>query len=92
MLTLFQSQPLWKQVTTGNGHAAFKHEITGVVIGFQNHGGSIMNPKHVVALREGVQTHLNILCNDIFKYTSNNWKSAPDYKASLTRYRKIENL
>ncbi len=92
MLALFQSQPLWKQIPTGSGHATFKHQITGVVIGFQAHGSSTLNPKHVVALRDCVQTHLNILCNDIFKYTSNNWKSAPDYNASLIRYRKIENL
>jgi hypothetical protein len=91
MLTLFQSQPLWKQIPTGSGHATFKHQLTGVVVGFQSHGNSTMKPKQVVALRDCVQIHLNKLCNEIFKYKSKNWKSEPDYNDSLLRYKKIEN-
>jgi len=89
MLTLFKSQPLWGQIPTGSGHATFKHRLTGVVVGFQAHGNSTMSPKLVVALRDCVQTHLNMLCNEIFKYQSYNWKSEPDYNASLLRYKKL---
>ncbi len=86
----FQSCPLWKRSGQSNGHATYKHSITRVVVGWQAHSGghnsSCVPESQAKELRDRLQYHINILGNEIFKYTINNWKNQPDYNHSLTNY------
>lgn len=77
---IFKNCPLWEEQDTKSGHVKFKHKITQIVIGYQNHGGPTMDPGGADQLLNNVQTHLNIMCNDIFHYTVGNWKTEPNYQ------------
>lgn len=77
--SIFKNSLLWDEEETKNGHVKFKHRITQIVIGYQNHGGSTMDPGGVDTLTKLLQEHLNILANDIFKYTVNHWKEEPNW-------------
>ncbi|CDR33750.1 hypothetical protein [Criblamydia sequanensis] len=72
------------------GHRKVRHEVTRVLVKCQAHS----NKKNTVVykdireqVKKQVQTHLNILCNDIFGYTVNHSKQEPDYNQSLQNYR-----
>lgn len=76
---IFSNCPLWEEEKTKSGHVKFKHKITQVVIGYQNHGDSKLDPGGAVTLLDEVQKHLNILCNRIFMYERNHWKYEPNW-------------
>ena len=78
--SIFSNCPLWEEEKTKSGHVKFKHKITQVVIGYQNHGDSKMDPGGVVAILEAVQNHLNILSNKIFQFERNHWKTEPNWE------------
>lgn len=82
---IFSNCPLWEEEMTKSGHVKFKHKITQVVIGYQNHGDAELDPGGVVSLLKEVQRHLNILCNDIFNYQRNNWKYEPNWAEAEQR-------
>lgn len=77
---------LWQQATTRNGHVKFTHKITRVVVGFQAHGSNTIDPNGAEDLMNELQRHVNILGNDIFKFTVRNWKTVPDFNHALTSY------
>lgn len=79
---------LWKSKGQATGHRAFRHEITGIVIGYEGHGPKEICGSHLEGLHTNLQTHLNILCNDIFAYNTKNWKTPPNYPESVARYNK----
>jgi hypothetical protein len=92
MLSIFENSVVWERGKSGDGHATFKNALTGVVIGFQAHGkDNTLKPGQVVQLRDGIQGHLNILCNEVFQYTNKNWKAEPDYEKSLKNYKNWKN-
>ena len=78
--SIFSNCPLWEEEKTKSGHVKFKHKITQIVIGYQNHGDSKMDPGGVVELIEAVQNHLNILSNKIFEFERNHWKTEPNWE------------
>lgn len=80
--SIFKNSPLWDEEETKNGHVKFKHRITQIVIGYQNHGGPTMDAGGVDTLTKLLQDHLNILANNIFQFTANHWKQQPDWPAS----------
>ncbi len=85
--TIFSNCPLWIEAKTGDGHVKFQHRLTGVVIGYQAHGGENMDPGGAEALKNRIQDHVNMLGNDIFGYTSSNWQAEPDYDQAAKRFR-----
>lgn len=79
------SSILWAS-KDASGHRKLKNRITGVVIEYKNHdkkGG--IDPGAILTILNQVQTHLNILCNDVFCYTKRHWKTVPDYEAAAKR-------
>ncbi len=86
--SIFKNCPLWEECETKNGHVKFKHTITQTVIGYQNHGGATMDPGGADQLLDNVQTHINILSNEIFGFTVSNWKSEPNYQKAEVHLRK----
>ena len=78
--SIFSNCPLWEEEKTKSGHVKFKHKITQIVIGYQNHGDSKMDAGGVVELIEAVQNHLNILSNKIFEFERNHWKTEPNWE------------
>ncbi|MBS0635135.1 MAG: hypothetical protein JSR37_06705 [Verrucomicrobia bacterium] len=82
---VFKGCTLWVEQDTKSGHVAFKHRITGVTVGYQNHGEPKLDPGAVVALRDEVQKHLNILANDVFAYRVNHWKVEPNWAQAEQR-------
>lgn len=92
LTNLFKNLPLWERQNQSSGHVTFKHKITGIVVGFQNHSGknnkeTKIHQDQAVALMNNLQEHMNILGNEIFKYTTHNWKTTPNYDLALTNYR-----
>lgn len=77
---IFSNCPLWEEEKTKSGHVKFKHKITQIVIGYQNHGETTLDPGGVVVLIDEVQKHLNILCNEVFMYERNHWKYEPNWQ------------
>ncbi len=77
----------WEKIPKASGHKEYKNSITGIVIGFQNHSSgkdSVVSPRILNTLLDQIQLHLNILCNVIFDYRSNNWKNPPVYPQALS--------
>lgn len=80
--------PFSININSADGHATFKNKVTEVVVGFQAHGkDNTLQPAQEVQLRDSIQEHLNILCNDVFKYTTKNWKTEPDYEKAVINYK-----
>lgn len=86
---LFKGCPLWKEQTTKSGHVAFKHQITGISVGYQNHGDPKLDPGGAIEMRDSVQKHLNALANNIFGYERNHWKYEPNWALSEKRYQNL---
>jgi hypothetical protein len=88
LLSLFNStrMQLWVDVGTKNGHRKYTHKITGVVVGFQAHGPNNINPGHAEQLMGVLQEHINTLGNEIFKFTTENWKNPPNFNQALVNY------
>lgn len=86
-LTALFSQVVWKEIDTKNGHRKIKNIFTDVVVEYSNHVREI-KAGAVVTILDAVQKHLNILGNEIFAYTVNNFKQPPDYVASYERWLK----
>ena len=84
--SLFSSK-VWIPQPKKGGHRKFEHAVTHDVVEFKNHGhkGGVVDPGAVLTILDAVQKTLNRLCNQIFRYTENNWKKAPDYQAALGR-------
>lgn len=68
----------WEESRHASGHRKLIHKITKVVIEYSNHQQQV-DPGAAESILNSVQHHLNILCNDIFKYQSNNWKKEPNF-------------
>lgn len=89
LINMFDNLPLWKIVPQKGGHRKYKHLLTGVVIGFQNHGSTEINPGHAYKLMVILQEHVNLLGNEVFKFRGHNWKSPIDqlnYEQALENY------
>lgn len=80
------SAKIWDERKTGNGHRKIQNKITGVMIEYKNHELDL-DPGSAESIYKAVQKHLNVLGNDIFKYTHKNWKTAPDLDASVVRFK-----
>ena len=74
---------LWIPNHSG-GHKEWKHPVTHVVVEYVDRHKDI-DPGAVTTILEQVQKHLNILCNDIFRYTTDNWKEEPNYREAARR-------
>jgi len=85
--TLF-SKIVWHDEEKTGGHKKFIHKITNIVIEHKNHGKNTVDPGAALTIYDQVQKHLNILCNDIFDYKENNWKTEPDYNKALLNLHK----
>ena len=90
--TLFDSCPLWAKESNGSGHATYKHKLTNVVVGFQDHSGGKKQASIAAAqakeIMDNLQTHINILGDDIFKYKIKNWKTEPSYPEAVKNFDK----
>ncbi len=85
-LTKLFSDKVCKDCKKVGGHRKIENIVTGVVIEYANHNNSGgVDPGAALTIFHSVQTHLNILCNQIFSCHVNNWKSEPDYVASVDR-------
>lgn len=92
MLSIFENSVVWERMKSGDGHATFKNAVTGVVVGFQAHGKeNTLKANQAIQLRDGIQTHLNILCNEVFQYKTKNWKTEPNYDEALKNYQNWKN-
>lgn len=81
--TLFASK-VWEPVSTKSGHKKYRHVITHNIVEYKNHGNSGgIDPGAAESILESVQETLNVLGNEIFCYTSHNWKKEPDYELAL---------
>jgi uncharacterized protein YjdB len=81
------SKTVWHTIKTRNGHRKLENIVTGIVVEYRNHdnkGG--IDPGAAETIFYQVQEHLNILCNQIYNYTNNNWTYQPDYPASVKRF------
>jgi len=67
----------WRQHKLRSGHVGFTHLITGVKVGFSNHGNNNVDPGVVDTVFEKLQRHVNILGNEIFEYKRKNWSFLP---------------
>jgi hypothetical protein len=84
------SKKVWKEHDKA-GHRKLTNEITGVVVEYANHSKAI-DTKAVVTIVQQLQTHVNILHNDIFKMSKRGWPddlSELDYKAALSRLNQV---
>lgn len=80
------SNALWHKSSQASGHLKRTHKVTRVIIEYQNHGQEDV-AKHIQKqILEQAQKHLNVLNDDIFAYTTRNWKTIPNYPESLRRY------
>lgn len=84
-----RSGSLWESTGQATGHKPFRHKVTDVVIGYEGHGPKEIYGHHLEVLCANLQQHLNILCNDVFAYQTRNWKTEPDYVASVNRYNNL---
>jgi hypothetical protein len=86
--TLFTNS-LWIQEKMTSGHKQFTHAVTGVTVEYQAH---IKGKENTIApgiqkqLLEQIQEHVNILSNEVFRYTTHHWKEEPDYDRALRNY------
>jgi len=80
------SDSVWKIEKKPGGHRKLSHKVTNIVVEYKAHDNrNNMDPGAVIKILDQVQKHLNILCDDIFAYSSENWKDEPDYDASVIR-------
>lgn len=88
---LFKGMKLWKKVKQGSGHIKYKHEITGITVSFQGHVSgkmklSTVTREQALNVCDSLQTHVNILGNNIFQYRRRNWKDVPDFEVAQRNY------
>lgn len=83
------TENVWSEVATGSGHRKFENQVTHIMIEYKNHGEGV-DPGAAQSIFEQVQTHLNILNDEIFHYVVYNWKTEPDYEASVDRWNKLD--
>lgn len=95
--TMFENMPDWEQAPGATGHLSFSNKITGIKVCFQAHNGgkkSDSTAKKAIMdqLLNQIQTHVNIIGNDIIGYTSHNFKKEPEnYKSTLSRFHMWQN-
>lgn len=87
LIALFKGLEDWDKPKQSTGHVKFKNRLTGISVGFSGHGNPVLATHEKKALLETIQEHLNILCNDIFKYKTKNWKEEKDPEQSLKNYK-----
>ncbi|NGX34062.1 MAG: hypothetical protein K1060chlam1_00409 [Candidatus Anoxychlamydiales bacterium] len=78
------SETVWEDEKKTGGHIKLKHKVTNVVIEYKNHGKNTVDPGAALDIFDQVQTHLNILGNDIFAYKTRNWKQEPVYQKAIS--------
>lgn len=84
------SKNVWKELKTTSGHRKLENMITHVIVEYANHGNrGGVDPGAVMTILNTVQTHLNILRDQIFNFKNNSWKQPPDYKDALNRYKQL---
>lgn len=76
---------LWTRTDTRNGHVKYRHAITQVTVEFSARLNPL-DPGAAYELYEKLQQHINILGNEIFKFTTHNWKIVPDFNRALANY------
>jgi hypothetical protein len=82
---LFNSK-VWVSLNDKGGHIKKQHAITKTIIEYKNHDNKNgIDPGAVMTILDTVQTVLNVLGNDVFKYKLRNWKTEPNYEAALKR-------
>lgn len=79
---LFREKSLWEGLGKG-GHDKRKNVVTEVVVGWQAHGGSKVEPAQANRIAECVQAHLDKV-KDLFGGSLDN--PDPDCDAALQRY------
>lgn len=84
------SHPHWVDVKGPSGHRKIKNKITHVIIEYQNHGNASVATHIRKQVIDQLQTHLNILGDDIFKYKERNWKTLPNCEEALKNYEAYE--
>ena len=87
--TYFKNSPVWERLDSRTGHRKVRHVVTKVMIEYQAHShklDKVVKKDIQKQIHDQVQTHLNILCNDIFGYTVGNWKQEPNFDQSLQNY------
>ncbi len=80
---------LWQKTHQASGHLKLTHKVTHVIIEYQNHGPETVKKRIQNQILDQAQKHLNILNDKVFAYTTRNWKTIPDYTASLNRYQEL---
>jgi hypothetical protein len=75
---------VWKNISTESGHKVFQNIFTKVVVNYSNHKDPV-DPAAVITIADKIQDHINILGNEIFCFTTENWKEAPDFIKSAKR-------
>lgn len=88
---MFKGMTLWKKAKKGSGHIKYKHAITGITVSFQGHVTGKMKLSTITAeqatgICTAFQNHVNILGNDIFRFTLNNWSFIPNLDVAVKNY------
>ena len=74
------SKSVWSHVSGPGGHIVVKHKLTHVVVNFSNHEDPV-DAGAMLDIAERVQSHLNILANEIFGFKKGAWKKVPNFEA-----------
>lgn len=94
--SVFKNNSLWVDQKPKSGHCEYKHAVTNLTVGWQNHSGkkksSYIAAAQAKDLLQVLQQHMNILGNDIFGYKIGNWKTQPDYNAAANNYTNSKKL
>lgn len=81
------TKTVWIDQKVKGGHRKLENAVTKIVVEYSNHAKDI-DPGAAETILNQVQEHLNILCNEIFRYEKDNWKVDPDYGVSVERWLK----
>jgi predicted RNA binding protein YcfA (HicA-like mRNA interferase family) len=84
--SLFSNKIVWEDQAKKGGHIKLKNSVTGVVVEYKNHGSEDVDPGAVIDILDRIQAHINILGNDIFKYTKCLQNSKKVQLFSLKKY------
>jgi len=82
LVALFEQCEDWHKRPAASGHVTFINSVTSMKVCAIPHAGEL-KPGVKQNLLQQIQKHLNILCNDIFMYKTNNWRKDPDYKQAV---------
>ena len=87
LMKLLKACKDWSIRPGASGHMTFVNSVTGITVCAIHHAGELNNAAKK-KLMERIQEHMNILCNDVFMYKTNNWVNEPDYKQAVVNDQK----